>query len=369
MSDACVALSPVGRLPVFVPASRHSAEDRVGGLAAAELIARLAGSAPPSGGRRARRAAEDEPTPTPPAGLTGSFFTGAGVTGTFRSVTSAVTGTFPAALRSPKAIAAAATVTALGAGAVVTGMPNPAQQVADAASDAVHLAAANDVLPGLSGGDTGSDVGAPTTGADVANQATQVLPAVPQDGPGQMGGSVQTAMGAALGTLPQVLGNANAAQAEVLKKAEEARQRASSLRSVAAGAVAGRAVAGASVADAVGSVSGLGAKALAAAQTRLGMPYQWGATGPNAFDCSGLTSWAFQQVGITLPRTSAAQSTFGTAVSKDDLQPGDLVFFYSPVSHVGIYMGDGKILHASESGEPVKISDISSFPFHNARRI
>jgi peptidoglycan DL-endopeptidase CwlO len=109
--------------------------------------------------------------------------------------------------------------------------------------------------------------------------------------------------------------------------------------------------------------------ALSEARSKLGVPYVWGAAGPNAFDCSGLVQWAFKQVGVRLPRVAAAQSQVGTPVSRNNLRPGDLVFFYSPVSHVGIYIGDNKILHASEPGEPVKISDMTHFPFHNARRV
>jgi peptidoglycan DL-endopeptidase CwlO len=101
----------------------------------------------------------------------------------------------------------------------------------------------------------------------------------------------------------------------------------------------------------------------------MGVPYVWGAVGPNAFDCSGLVQWAYKQLGIRLPRTAAAQSQVGTPVSRNDLRPGDLVFFYSPVSHVGIYVGNNKILNASESGQPVKISNMANMPFHNARRI
>ena len=80
--------------------------------------------------------------------------------------------------------------------------------------------------------------------------------------------------------------------------------------------------------------------------------------------------WAFEQIGVDLPRTSSAQSQMdGTPVSKSQLKPGDMVFFYSPVSHVGIYAGNGKVLHASTSGEPVKYSDIDAMPFHNAVRV
>jgi len=115
--------------------------------------------------------------------------------------------------------------------------------------------------------------------------------------------------------------------------------------------------------------SSVGATALRYAQTQLGKPYVWGATGPNAYDCSGLVQWAFKQAGVTLPRVAAQQSLVGTPVSRDQLQPGDLVFFYTPVSHVAIYVGDGKILHASTAGQPVKISSMAGLPFHNARRI
>jgi peptidoglycan DL-endopeptidase CwlO len=354
---ASVAL-PRG-LDLFVPASRHSDEGSRG-LSAADLIERLSGGTPPpSGGRRARRAASpvEEPTqafpaatPEPPAGLTGSFFTGANVTGAFRSMTSGMTGAFPAALRSPKTMVAAASVGALGASALLTGMPNPAEEIAQA-TGSFHLAAADNVLPTL------TDEAPPATGADVAAQATQVIPAIPPVG---TDGSAATALGSAMGALPQVLGNANTAQADVLAKAAEAEARAEALK---------KATAGASVVDVISGVSGLGGKALAAAQTKLGAPYSWGSSGPNAFDCSGLTSWAFKQAGISIPRTSAAQSTFGTPVAKGDLQPGDLVFFYKPVSHVGIYMGGGKILHASTSGEPVKVSDMDSFPYSGARRV
>jgi cell wall-associated NlpC family hydrolase len=187
---------------------------------------------------------------------------------------------------------------------------------------------------------------------------------------------MQSAFGTALGTLPQVFEKADAAgiaavqKAEATKAAEAAAEQRNALRRAARSAAGGIGDAvGDAVDDAVGQATGAGAKALAAARTKLGVPYQWGASGPNAFDCSGLTSWAFKQAGISIPRTSAAQSTFGTAVGKDQLQPGDLVFFYSPVSHVGIYMGGGKILHASTSGEPVKISNMADMPFHNARRI
>lgn len=115
--------------------------------------------------------------------------------------------------------------------------------------------------------------------------------------------------------------------------------------------------------------SGIGAKALAMAATKLGRPYVWGADGPSSFDCSGLTSWAFKQVGMTLPRSSSAQSRIGTPVAWSDLQPGDLVFYYSPVSHVGIYAGGGKMINAPESGDVVKYQTVSRSAFSGARRL
>jgi peptidoglycan DL-endopeptidase CwlO len=109
--------------------------------------------------------------------------------------------------------------------------------------------------------------------------------------------------------------------------------------------------------------------ALDYAMGKIGSPYRYGASGPNAFDCSGLVSWAFKKAGKSLPRTSRAMSKVGTPVSRASLQPGDLVFFYKPVSHVGIYIGDGKIVHASTRKSPVKISDMGRMKFNSARRI
>jgi peptidoglycan DL-endopeptidase CwlO len=102
---------------------------------------------------------------------------------------------------------------------------------------------------------------------------------------------------------------------------------------------------------------------------KLGRPYRWGAMGPNAFDCSGLVKWSFANAGRALPRTSRAMASVGVPVARRNLQPGDLVFFYQPISHVGIYIGNNKIVHASQSGQPVKVSDITYMRFTTARRI
>ena len=112
-----------------------------------------------------------------------------------------------------------------------------------------------------------------------------------------------------------------------------------------------------------------GAVAVQAALTRVGSPYSWGAAGPGAFDCSGLVMWAFQQAGISLPHSSYALAAGGTPVSRDQLQPGDVVNFYSDASHTGIYVGDGMVVHASTYGVPVKVVPLDGAgPFFNARR-
>jgi cell wall-associated NlpC family hydrolase len=122
-------------------------------------------------------------------------------------------------------------------------------------------------------------------------------------------------------------------------------------------------------APAVAAAAGRRSSAMSIAMGKLGSPYRWGAAGPGAFDCSGLVYWSYRQLGTTLPRSSSAQSRVGTPVSKGALQPGDLVFFYRPVSHVAIYIGGGRVVHASTSGQPVKISKLGDMPFATARRI
>jgi peptidoglycan DL-endopeptidase CwlO len=109
--------------------------------------------------------------------------------------------------------------------------------------------------------------------------------------------------------------------------------------------------------------------ALQKALGKIGARYRYGAAGPNAFDCSGLVSWAYRSSGKTLPRSSRAMSHVGTPVSKGALQPGDLVFFYGGPSHVAIYVGNGKVVHASNPRHPVKIADLNSMPFNSARRV
>jgi cell wall-associated NlpC family hydrolase len=105
------------------------------------------------------------------------------------------------------------------------------------------------------------------------------------------------------------------------------------------------------------------------ALAQLGDPYVWGAAGPDAFDCSGLTSYAYAAAGIALPHSSRAQSTLGTQVSRAELQAGDLVFFYTPISHVGLYIGDGMMVHARTFGQPVAVTSVDQAGYRFARRI
>lgn len=106
------------------------------------------------------------------------------------------------------------------------------------------------------------------------------------------------------------------------------------------------------------------------ARAQAGKRYVHGATGPNAFDCSGLTTYVFRQVGVSMPRTSRGQySGAGRAVSVSSIQPGDLVFYYSGPSHVGIYIGGGKIVHAANRRSGVKVSGLHSMPLKGVRRV
>lgn len=101
-----------------------------------------------------------------------------------------------------------------------------------------------------------------------------------------------------------------------------------------------------------------------------GDPYVWGGAGPDSFDCSGLVQYAYAAAGIQLPHSSSMQSTMGTPVAYSDLQPGDLVFFYSPVSHVAMYIGNGQIVQASTYGQPVSVTYLAYMPdFNSARRL
>lgn len=106
-----------------------------------------------------------------------------------------------------------------------------------------------------------------------------------------------------------------------------------------------------------------------AALTQIGSPYAWGGAAPGGFDCSGLVMWAYQQAGIALPHSSQALARGGQPVSLSELQPGDVLTFYSDASHAGIYVGDGMMIHSSTYGVPERVVPMnSSGPIYDARR-
>ena len=114
--------------------------------------------------------------------------------------------------------------------------------------------------------------------------------------------------------------------------------------------------------------SGRAGAAIAYAMAQVGDAYVYGAAGPSAFDCSGLTMMAWGAAGVSLPHSSSAQYSSGPHVAESDLQPGDLVFYYSPISHVGMYIGNGMIVHAANPGAGVTVSGLYSMPYVGAVR-
>ncbi|MGW3471647.1 NlpC/P60 family protein [Saccharopolyspora sp. NPDC000995] len=122
----------------------------------------------------------------------------------------------------------------------------------------------------------------------------------------------------------------------------------------------------------VGSIAGAGAAVAAvnAALSKQGSSYVWGAKGPSTFDCSGLTYWAYKTAGVTIGGSTKTQVGEGRSVSASDLKPGDLIFYYSPVSHVAMYIGNGKAVHAPTEGDVVKVADYKKIgPITAIRRI
>lgn len=115
--------------------------------------------------------------------------------------------------------------------------------------------------------------------------------------------------------------------------------------------------------------SGRAGVAVATALAQVGKPYVWGTAGPSTFDCSGLTMYAWAAAGVSLSHASSVQSQEGVPVSLSDLRPGDLVFYYSPVSHVAMYIGNGQVVHAPHTGSVVQIVPLTSMPISWVRRV
>ncbi|MDI2027060.1 NlpC/P60 family protein [Saccharopolyspora sp. TS4A08] len=116
--------------------------------------------------------------------------------------------------------------------------------------------------------------------------------------------------------------------------------------------------------------SGVAIKAVNAALSKQGSPYVFGAKGPSSFDCSGLVQWAYKQAGVSLPASTQSQVSVGTKVSQSQMKPGDLIFFYSSASHVGIYIGNGKMVHAPTEGQDVMVEQVKYMgEVHSVRRV
>ncbi|MFJ8884432.1 NlpC/P60 family protein [Streptomyces sp. NPDC102402] len=120
-------------------------------------------------------------------------------------------------------------------------------------------------------------------------------------------------------------------------------------------------------AEAPGSARGLAA--LVAARGALGRPYVWGANGPSGFDCSGLMQWAYAQAGVGLPRTSQAQRYAGRMVPLSQARPGDLVAYRADAGHIGMYAGNGRVIHAPYPGAPVRYDPVGMMPVSSVTRV
>jgi len=103
----------------------------------------------------------------------------------------------------------------------------------------------------------------------------------------------------------------------------------------------------------------LGERAVMIAAKELGVPYRYGGSSPSGFDCSGLTSWVYARLGVSLPHNAAAQYAYGTPVDRGHLKPGDLLFFHG-LGHVGLYIGNGRMIHAPQSGQNVEIQALTA---------
>ncbi|GHE50903.1 hypothetical protein GCM10018785_20880 [Streptomyces longispororuber] len=171
-----------------------------------------------------------------------------------------------------------------------------------------------------------------------------------------------------LGEAQRLLNTLSAQERAALKAKEDRASRAAERKAADASDASGASKGEAPKGGAKGS--GRTMSAYAAAQSKIGSPYVYGASGPSSFDCSGLTSWAYAQAGVSIPRTSQAQANAGTRIySQSDLKVGDLVIFYGDLHHVGFYAGNGQVLHAPRTGAVVRYESINNMPYQFGVRI
>jgi peptidoglycan DL-endopeptidase CwlO len=171
------------------------------------------------------------------------------------------------------------------------------------------------------------------------------------------------------------------AKAEAARKAEEARKAAAAAAARQAAAAAGGSSSSSSRSSSGGSSGGSSSvnvsvpdsastsDVVSIAMQYLGSRYVWAGASPDGFDCSGFTMYVYRKVGISLPHSSRMQYGVGRAVSRSELRPGDLLFFYNPIHHVAIYIGDGKMIHAAGVGKGVRIDSIYRNSYYGACRI
>jgi peptidoglycan DL-endopeptidase CwlO len=150
-----------------------------------------------------------------------------------------------------------------------------------------------------------------------------------------------------------------ARQAQLAAQAREAARKAAQQAAVRAQQARVGSLPGAKTTTLPVSGSSKGAKAVQIAMRYLGVPYVWAGASPRGFDCSGLVLYVYAQLGVSLPHSAAMQYNCGTHISRDQLEPGDLVFYGRPIHHVGIYVGNGRMIDAPHAGSVVQFSTIN----------